>query len=580
MIDYGSFERAVGLDWYGVDPDLQAILERLLAPEDRTWAVPHLERIGALCGGPIAERGEVIDKNPPRLERYDRWGEEVNRVVHHPATVASKRDCWESGVTGALLEREAERHGRRFPLVLRAACNYLLSQADTGLVCATGMTAGVVGLVQRFATEPVRSRLLARLTAERFDDAWDGAMFMTERTGGSDLSTLTTSARQRDGRWYLDGFKFFCSNVDAGAIATLARPEGAAPGLKGVALFVVPRERSDGTPNGIRIHRLKEKLGTRTVPTGEVDFVDAEAWLLAGEDGSATDGRGINRMMVMVNESRLGIAAMGLGCMRRAFLEGMVYASHRTAFGHPLVELPLVRETLVRMLVELEAAAALYFAAADAFDRDPALARILVPLTKFRATRGGIELASQALELHGGNGYMEDWPTARLLREAQCHTIWEGTENIICLDVLRALRGEGTAPALLGRVGTMAHGSGHPELARARAAIADAAARVERQLAAVVGLDRSGAEYRARHLTARLCAVVQAALLCEQAEHELTEHGSARKAVVLELFLARHVAGDMDAAVAREEEACRTRFAPLVGYGRILPATASVAATG
>lgn len=579
MIDYATFERAVGQNWYAVDPDLQALLARALDPADQAWATETLTRIGALVGGPIAERGEVIDRNPPRLERYDRWGEEVNRVVHHPAALAAKRDCWEHGVTGARLEREAAARGRPFPLVLRAACNYLLSQADTGLVCATGMTAGVVGLVQRFAAEPVRSQLLARLTAERFDDAWDGAMFMTERTGGSDLSTLTTSARERYGRWVLDGFKFFCSNVDAGAIATLARPEGGPPGLKGVALFVVPRTRADGSPNGIRIHRLKDKLGTRTVPTGEVDFVDAEAWLLAGDDGAATDGRGINRMMVMVNESRLGIAAMGLGCMRRAFLEGMVYASHRTAFGHPLAELPLVRETLLRMLVDLEAAAALYVAAADAFDRDPALARILVPLVKMRATRGGIELASMALELHGGNGYMEDWPLARLLREAQCHTIWEGTENIICLDVLRALRGEGTAPALLARITAALRDATDPPLSAARATLADAAARVERLLAGVANADRTGAEYRARHLATKLCAVVQAALLLEHATWELREHASARKAKVLDLFLARHVAGDADAAVALEEDACRTIFTPLVGYAPIA-AAARVAAAG
>jgi acyl-CoA dehydrogenase len=573
MIDYHAFEGAVGLNWYAVDPNLRALMDRLLDPRDRDWAHGHLERIGALCGGPIAERAQLIDKHPPQLERYDRWGEETNRVVHHPATLTAKRDCWEGGISGPRLRIEARRRSRPFPAVLGAACNYLLSQADTGLVCATGMTNGVIDLVERFASAEVKARLLPRLTAERFEDAWDGAMFMTERTGGSDLATLTTTARQRDGVWYLDGFKWFCSNIDAAVIATLARPEGGAAGLRGVALFAVPRERADGRPNGIRMHRLKDKLGTRTVPTGEVDFVDAEAYLLAGDGGTATDGRGINRMMEMVTESRFGVAAMGLGCMRRAFLEAAIYASRREAFGQRLIDLPLVRETLLRMLIDLEAATALLFAAGAAIDRqDAALSRLLVPLAKFRATRGGVELASAAVEMLGGNGYVEDWPTARLLREAQCHTIWEGTENIICLDVLRGLRAEGAPQALLGHLAATARAADHARLERAQGTIATAVADVGQLLASVAAADRARAEYRARHLTSRLCAVTQAALLLEEARWELAERGSARKATVLDLFVARHLSRDLEAAVALEEEACRAVFEPLIGYGTIPPA--------
>jgi hypothetical protein len=173
---------------------------------------------------------------------------------------------------------------------------------------------------------------------------------------------------------------------------------------------------------------------------------------------------------------------------------------------------------------------------------------------------------------------MEDWPTARLLREAQCHTIWEGTENIICLDVLRALRGEGTAPALLARVGA-ALATTHPALADAQTALRVAASRVERLLGGVAGGDRAGAEYRARYLTTRLCALVQAALLYAQATRELTEHGSGRKAIVLDLFLARHVASEAELAVALEERICRTAFDVLVGYGHIPPTPGALAAT-
>jgi acyl-CoA dehydrogenase len=580
MIDYAAFERAIGLNWYEVDPNLRALMDRLLDPADRDWAENALRRAGALCGGPIGERAEAIDKHPPRLERYDRWGEESNRVVHHPATLAAKRDLWECGISGPRLRLEALRRDRPFPPVLVAACNYLLSQADTGMLCAVGMTNGVVGLVERFAPPATKQLLLARLAAEHFEDAWDGAMFMTERSGGSDLATITTTATLRDGVWRLTGFKFFCSNVDAAAIATLARPEGVSAGIKGIALFVVPRRRADGTPNGIVIHRLKDKLGTRTVPTGEVDFVDAEAYLLAGDDGSATDGRGINRMMAMVNESRLGVACMGLGIMRRAFLEAAIYAARREAFGRRIEDLPLVRETLVRMVVELEAAAALVFAAGAAMDRQTSSEwRSLVPLAKFRATRRGIDLASLAVEIHGGNGYIEDWPTARLLREAQCHTVWEGTENIICLDVLRALRAEGVARGLLEHAGRVARATGDPLLDPVRALVAEAARRAERLLAEVAAMDRDGAQYWARTLTSRLSDLMQATLLIEEAEWEGARRGSARKAVVAALFTARHLTPDGDLAVAAEEQACRQLFAPLVRYGEVAPA-AAVAVTG
>jgi acyl-CoA dehydrogenase len=568
MIDYSAFEKAAGLNWYEVDPNLQALMDRLLDPSDRPWAEEHLQHIGALCGGPIAERAEIIDKNPPRLERYDRWGEEQTRIVHHPAATAAKRDCWESGISGWKLRREAGRRGRPFPMVLGTACNYLLSQADTGLTCATGMTVGVIGLVERFGTREVKEALLPHLTAERFEDAWDGAMFMTERTGGSDLGTLTTTAEERDGVWYLNGFKWFCSNIDAAAIATIARPKGMPDGIKGIALFVVPSRRRDGSPNGIRMRRLKDKLGTRTVPTGEVDFVDAEAFLLAGEEGSATDGRGINRMMEMVNESRLGIACMGLGEMRRAFLEAAIYAAHRDAFGRRLDALPMMRETLLRMAVDLDAAAALVLSAAAAMDQDPVLARILVPLAKFRAARQGIEHASTAVEVHGGNGYVEDWPIARLFREAQCHTIWEGTENIICLDVLRALRAEGTAQGILGRIAGASRG-GHQVLDPVRNRLRDAAHQLETSLSELAGLDREGIEYRARSFATRLCDAVQTALLLEQAEWALAHKGSARSALVAALFATRRLARDEDAAVALEERVCRSLFRPVIGYGDV-----------
>lgn len=564
MIDYAKFEGAIGLNWYEIDPNLRQIMRRMLEAADLEWCEPELERIGSLCGGAIAERAEVTDKHPPELVKFDPWGEQIDQVRHHPGAIATKRDLWESGVSGPHLHQEAERRGRRLPLAVPTALNYMLSQAEIGMLCSIGMTSGVIGLVKRFAPPEVRKRFLPHLTASNFDDAWDGAMFMTERTGGSDLSTLTTVARRNGEHWSLTGSKWFCSNVDAAAIATLARPEGAGEGLRGVALFLVPKYRSDGSRNGINVRRIKDKLGTRAVPTAEADFADAEAYLMAG-DGAAGDGRGINRMMEMVNDSRRGVAVMGLGIMRRAFLESAIFAAHRTAFGHSLCELPMMRETLVGMVVELEAAAALVFAStAD----ESAVSRLLVPIAKLRATRRGVEMASQAVEIHGGNGYIEDWPTARLLRDAQSNTIWEGTENIICLDILRALHSEQVMEA-----GFSALAGRFDCAAAALAPIAESITAELKELREALGFlsraDRDLRQLRARGFSNYLADVFSAAMLLEEANWELANCGSARKAIIAHLFVQSHLRSRPMRGIMSGDRTMLDLFEPIIGYGEI-----------
>ncbi|HXG42920.1 MAG TPA: acyl-CoA dehydrogenase family protein [Dehalococcoidia bacterium] len=540
-VRYEDFESAIGLNWYLVDPNLRFLMDRHLPQERREWAEVHLVRWGELVGGTIARRSETVDKSPPRLERYDPWGREVCQVVHHPDGLANKRDVWEQG------PHALQARGEEVPSVLGAAFTYMLSQADTGLVCATGMTGGVADLVSRYAPAEVKARFLPRLLAPSFDQGWDGAMFMTELEGGSDLSRTATTARQVDGdRWLLNGSKWFCSNVDARAIVTLARPEGAPEGLKGIALFLVPALRADGSRNGIVIKRIKDKLGTRSVPTAEVDFVDAEAYILSSPRADSSEARGLNRMMSMVNGSRLGVANMALGIMRRSFLEAAIYAAHRRAFGRLLHDLPLVRETLVEMALEVEAAAALVFEtyahSGRRGDEDSRrLYRILVPLSKFRAARRGLELASQGLEIMGGNGYIENFPMARQLRDAQCHTIWEGTENIIALDVWRAIAREGAHEALFARLETALERADHSLLQRPRQVAAGALAQAREAIAFLSGADEELRQLHARRLASLLADVAQASLLLEEAAAELQGPGSARKAAVAGLFVRRRL---------------------------------------
>jgi acyl-CoA dehydrogenase len=394
------------------------------------------------------------------------------------------------------------------------------------MVCSLGMTSGVAGLVDAYAPADVRDTLLAGLRAADVADAVDGSMFLTERDGGSDLGrTVHCTARDLgDGRVEISGEKWFCSNVDGAAIVLLARPEGAPDGPAGLGLYLVPRVLEDGSPNRYAIRRLKQKLGTKSVPTGEVEFHGALGYALrsrvAGEGSS--DAGGLGRMMEMVNGSRFGVALMGLGIARRCFAEAAAWAHHRQAKGRALVDLPLVREQLVDLLAELEAAVALGFECSSAGRRDDGdrLRRVLVPAAKVRLCRLGVEAASYAVELHGGNGYCEDWGLTRQLRDAQCHPIWEGSENICVLDVLRTIRRDAAHEAVLARVDRAlataragASGWAQPGVDATAAARDELAARVD----ALGGLEPDAAEATSARLCELLHRTTAAALLLEQA---------------------------------------------------------------
>jgi acyl-CoA dehydrogenase len=548
MIDYATFESAIGLNWFEVDPDLQARVRRDCPPEDAAWAADTLHRFGELVGGRIARNSDIIDANPPQLVRYGRWADEVNEIVHHPATLDSKRALWNAGYVSGFAGAEAQR-GRPTPSVVLGASSYLLSQADTGLVCSLGMTSGVAGLVAAYAPPDVRDRLLAGLRADDLDSGTDGSMFLTERDGGSDLGhAVHCSARDiGDGRVLIDGEKWFCSNIDGAAIVMLARPEDASDGSAGLGLYLVPRVLEDGSRNNISIRRLKQKLGTKSVPTGEVEFHGAVGYALRPANqvagGSGSDAGGLNRMMEMVNGSRFGVAMMGLGIARRSFLEAVIWAHHRRAKGRLLVDLPLAREQLVDLLVELEAAFAIGFecAAASRFADGARLRRILVPAAKVRLCRLGVESAGFAVELHGGNGYCEDWGLTRQLRDAQCHPIWEGTDNICCLDVLRSMRRDAAHEAVLARVDSVlsqASQAQSPLVAEIGLALAGRRAELDRRISVVLAWDPRDAEAAASRLTSRLTEMVASALLLEQGFED------PRKALVALRYARRHLGGD------------------------------------
>jgi alkylation response protein AidB-like acyl-CoA dehydrogenase len=445
----GAIPDSRGLNLYRADRDAAALFAHYLGPELFAHLAPHCDRLGALAGDRLDALATTADRNPPTLSLRRRTGEDCNVVEKHPAYVEMERLAFSEFGLAAMSHRPVLGWPAPLPPAAKYALTYLFVQAEFGLMCPVSMTDSLTRTLKRYGDPNLVGRFLERLTSLDLDELTQGAMFMTEQGAGSDVAaTATTAALQDDGTWRLTGDKWFCSNPDAGLAMVLARSEDA-PGLKGVSLFLLPKIRGDGRPNDYRILRLKDKLGTRSMASGEIRLEGAEAYLV-GERG-----RGFQQMADMVNNSRLSNGVRAAGLMRRAVTEALFIARRRQAFGRRLVELPLMRRQLAKMLMRAEQARSMMFLTADALDRANGgdataakLARIMTPLIKFRACRDARSVTGDAMEVRGGCGYIEEWPDARLLRDAHLGSIWEGTSNIVALDVSRAIARDDALPVL------------------------------------------------------------------------------------------------------------------------------------
>ena len=540
------FPGAIGLNWFECDPTLQRSMRYYLTEEQYAWAAPRLRDYGELMGGPIAARAEITEKNPPQLVRYDRWGHEVSEVIIAESAKATKRDLVENGFMGPKFHHDAE--GAGVPTgPLGMASGYLLNQAEIGMSCAMGADAGMVAAqTAQFAPPDVQRYVLSRISSGE----WVGAtgQFFTERTGGSDLGGLETTATPAgDDAWTLNGFKWFASNCDGQAFVVLAKPVGAPDGVKGDTPFLVLKQKRDGSRNGIRIRQLKQKMGTHAVASGEVEFIDAEAFMLSGApsgDGSPSDGRGMARLMAMTNGARLGVAMMGLGCARRALVEALCYASARNSWKTPLIDHVLMKRKLAEMIVDVEAVQAMLFEGYGYPNHQrPEMAhersRIVPPLAKLKAARLGITTASDAIEIHGGNGYIETWPVARILRDAQINTLWEGPDNILCLDVRRAIQREAADVPFLARIEEALDNAG--EAVPIAGAVRERAEDLRAAIEAWKQLEATTAEARLFALSQFMAEVYAAAILCERAEWELRTYNDDRKSVIATLYTERYL---------------------------------------
>ncbi len=411
--------------------------------------LPHLQRLGALAGSLLDELAGTADKHPPTLSVRSRSGMDVSHVDKHPAYVELERYAYSEFGLAALSHRGGVLGWPTpMPPAAKYALTYLFVQAEFGLCCPVSMTDSLARTLRKFGDLALVEQVLPMVTTQDFDTLHQGAMFMTEQGAGSDVSATETQAIQdADGNWLLHGDKWFCSNPDAGFAMVLARSEHA-PGLKGVSLFLLPRTRPDGSINSYRILRLKDKLGTRSMPSGEIRLEGAFAWLV-GERG-----QGFKHMSDMINNSRLSNGVRAAGLMRRALTEALYIAKNRRAFGKRLIDMPLMQRQLSKIALATEQARTMVYQTAQALeaaDRDPSLRplmRIMTPLIKFRACRDARKVAGDAMEVRGGCGYIEEFSDARVLRDAHLGSIWEGTSNIVALDVLRAIQKEQSLPAL------------------------------------------------------------------------------------------------------------------------------------
>jgi alkylation response protein AidB-like acyl-CoA dehydrogenase len=583
-------------NYWEADPTLRRAVRRALPADDWADSDPRLADFGRAVAETIAPNSDTVDRNPPELHTYDAHGEVTNEIKYHPAQTENERLVVEHGVVA---DSFTPPEGREEPLPVTHHLGMLalLTYADVGLTCPVAMTSGVALVLDAFddgSLSDFRDRLVARDP----DDWIQGAMFMTETQGGSDVGANETTAEQDDdGNWRLTGEKWFCSNIDAGAPLVLARRPDALDGTEGLSLFLLPQRESD-PDEGVYYRRLKDKLGTKSVPTGELELDSALAHPVGDLDA------GFAQMTRMVNLERLANAAAAVGLMGRCLLEARTHAADREAFGRTLDDHPLMARDLVEMTVAHEAATAVTFEAArqfDAFERgvagvtdsddaaedadtpsptdDPTtdrdrarrLVRLLIPVVKNRTGRLAVDHASYAMEILGGNGYVDEFVTHRLLRDAQVLPIWEGATNVLALETLRVLAREGAHDPLLDDVSARCDAADDPLLADTVETVAAARDDLRTALGTLATADRDYAQTQAKALVDLLYDVTAASLLVESASEGLSD-GDARGVLVAREFVGRHLESRPVRGITAENRRPLDNFDAIVDHESVSPA--------
>jgi len=528
---------------YDDDRVLRSYLARALPPEVRDAITPALREMGELAGGRLY-RMQLEDRlNEPALTQWDPWGQRVDAIELTPLWKEAARIASEHGVVAAAYERA---HGA-FSRVHQFALAYLFDPSTDVYSCPLAMTDGAAKTLLVHQNRALLDRALPRLTSRDPARAWTSGQWMTERTGGSDVGLTQTVARAAEGGAHrLYGTKWFTSATTSQMALTLARPEGSPPGGRGLALFYVEVFDERGRREGIHVNRLKDKLGTRKVPTAELTLDGALALPVVG----LSDG--VRNIAPMLNVTRTWNAIGAISGMRRGLALTADYARRRVQFGAPLAQKPLHVDTLAGLMAELEGAFHLTFRVVELLGREEAgeigedearLLRLLTPIMKLTTAKQAVAVTSEVLECFGGAGYVEDTGLPRILRDAQVLPIWEGTTNVLSLDVLRALAKDRSLDVLTDEVarlvdaGGLREGKLAPAARAAEQAIGRARAWIERASTA----DPLAVEAGARRFALTLGRALELALLARHAAWALEHEGDRRPLAAALRFAAQGV---------------------------------------
>lgn len=546
----GGMPDTAGLNFFEADRQLKFLLNRLLSGEEMAKAQPKLSELGEAAGGKLDQLSRTADKNPPVLQSYNAKGERIDHIEFHPSYHQMEQLGYGQFSMVAMSHKPEGIWGweNRFPYVLKYASWYLFAQAEFGLLCPMSMTDSAARVLEKFASEEMKRKYIPRLTSTNLDELWTGAQFMTEKQGGSDVGTNTMRAEKAGGHWKLWGDKWFCSNASADVALVLARPDNSPPGTKGLGMFLVPRRLEDRSLNHFRINRLKDKLGTLSMASGEITFEGAVAY----EVGDINNG--FKQMMAMVNSSRLSNAVRSTGMIRRSYVEALEHARGRASFGKDLAELPLMKETLFELMLDSETAtsmvlhtAQVYQQADEGTETNQALLRILTPLLKGYICKRARYLTAEAMEVRGGNGYIEDWVHPKLLRDAHVGSIWEGTTNILALDVLRSLSKDCVGAVFFEDIKIRLANVKNPSAKRLASLLSTISEKVQEQTEKVTALEGTARELPAKKLMNRMYHVYAASLLLEEADEEIDAQQSYRKLYLTAQYVSRYfVANGLD----------------------------------
>lgn len=540
------------------DRVLRAYLARTL-PEDMIEEIaPALIEMGELAGGDLYRLQLADRRNEPVLTRWDAWGNRIDRVEVPPLWREAERLSAEQGLVA--IAHEA-RHGV-FSRVHQFALVYLFTPSSDLYVCPLAMSDGAACALRESGNARLLERALPHLISRDPHEFWTSGQWMTEAAGGSDVGLTETVARNEDGAWRLYGRKWFTSAISSQMALTLARPEGNPPGGKGLALFYVETRDAQGRPNRITVERLKDKLGTRKVPTAELTLDGTPAELVCG----TTDG--VRNITPVLNITRLWNSVSAVALMRRGIALARDYARKRVAFGAPLAQKPLHLDTVAGLQAEFEGALHLTFFVIELLGRAEAkrasaqqmeLLRLLTPVVKLITGKQVVAVLSEAIESFGGAGYVEDTGLPALLRDAQVLPIWEGTTNVLSLDALRVLQSTDGLPTLKRELGFVHQGLREPELLKISARVEQTVEQAEAWLNAATG--DAQREAGARRFALTLGRAMELALLARQAQWSLDHEKDRRSLAAARRFSAHGINliaamdGDDARLLARDEPA-------------------------